>query len=218
LNTIKLPLIDAISGKLVICLKQAQKLNKLAENQGGLIKTSEMLDAGIKAYEIRKLVQDGVLERIKQGYYQLKENEEISEEALIAKLFPDGVICMNTALFYYGYSNRTPMAWDIAIDKHTSKSRFKLEYPYVQPYYLEPHLLTFGVTTGDFSGSLMKIFDRDRLICECLKYENKMDRETYNKAIQSYVVDAGKRITKLLEYAQKRRVLKQVKDRIGVWL
>jgi len=125
---------------------------------------------------------------------------------------------MYTALFYHGYSNRTPNGWDIAVDKNTSKSRFKLDYPYVHPYYLEPHLLTFGVTTGDYSGIKMKIFDRDRLICECLKYEDKMDRETYNKAIQGYVADPGKNITKLLEYAQKRRVLQKVKHKIGVWL
>lgn len=199
-------------------MKQTQKLYKLAENHNGLIKTADMLAAGINSYEIRKLVQDGIIERIKQGYYQLKEDKEISEEALIAKLFPDGIICMHSALFYYGYSNRTPLAWDIAIDKHTSKSRFKLDYPPVQPYYLEPHLLTFGIREEDFSGYSMKIFDRDRLICECLKYENKMDRETYNKAIQSYVSDSRKNITKLLEYAQKRRVLKKVKDKIGVWL
>ena len=148
----------------------------------------------------------------------MRTDSDSSEEELIAKLFPDGVICMNTALFFYSYSNRTPMAWDIAIDKNASKSRFKLDYPFVQPYYLEPHLLTFGITTGDFSGHYMQIFDRDRLICECLQYEDKMDRETYNKAIQGYVSDTKKNITMLMEYAKQRRVLKKVKDRIGVWL
>jgi hypothetical protein len=177
-----------------------------------------MLHSGMKQHEIRKLVIDGIIERVRQGYYQIKNFSNQCEEELIAKLFPDGVICMNSALFFYGYSNRTPMAWDIAIDKNTSKSRFKLDYPFVQPYYLEPHLLTFGITSGDFSGHSIQIFDRDRLICECLKYENKMDRETYNKAIQGYVTDSRKNVTRLLEYAEQRRVTKKVKDKIGVWL
>jgi len=194
------------------------RLEKMAQENNGLIKTSDMLYLGMSAHEIRKFTMDGVIERVRQGYYQMGTDSDPSDEELIAKLFPDGVICMNAALFFYGYSNRTPMAWDIAIDKNTSKSRFKLDYPFVQPYYLEPHLLTFGITTGDFSGYSMQIFDRDRLICECLKYEGKMDRETYNKAIQGYVVDTKKNITRLLEYAEKRRVLKKAKDRIGVWL
>lgn len=82
----------------------------------------------------------------------------------------------------------------------------------------EKEFLVFGVTAADYGDCTMQIFDRDRLICECIFYENKIDRETYNKAIQSYVADTKKNVPKLLEYAEKRRVLKKVKDRIGVWL
>jgi hypothetical protein len=64
----------------------------------------------------------------------------------------------------------------------------------------------------------MKIFDRDRLICECIFYENKMDRETYNKAIQCYISDTKKNIANLMKYAEKRRISKKVKERIGMWL
>ncbi len=37
---------------------------------------------------------------------------------------------MTTALFYYGYSDRTPLTWDIAVDRNTSKARFNIDYPY----------------------------------------------------------------------------------------
>ena len=94
----------------------------------------------------------------------------------------------------------TPLEWNIAVDRDTSKSRFKLDYPFVQPYYMKKEFLAFGVTTADYGDCTMQIFDRDRLICECIFYENKMDRETYNKAIQSYVADTKKNVPKLLEY------------------
>ena len=112
----------------------------------------------------------------------------------------------------------TEHLWDIAVDRDTSKSRFKLDHPFVQPYYMKKEFLTFGVTTADYGDCTMQMFDRDRLICECIFSENKMDRKTYNKAIQSYVADTKKNVPKLLEYAQKRRILKKVTDRIGVWL
>ena len=65
---------------------------------------------------------------------------------------------------------------------------------------------------------ILKIFDRDRLICECIKHENKMDREIYNKAIQAYINDSKKNITNLLDYAKRRNIHKKVRERIGVWL
>ena len=199
-------------------MKRQKQLKDITKRIAGIIKTSELFACGIKQHEIRWLVSKGVITRVKHGYYQTGDSEQISEEEQIAQLFPDGILCMYTALFFYGYSNRTPMVWDIAIDKNTSKSRFKLDYPYVQPYYLEPHLLIFGVTMAEYPDCKMQIFDRDRLICECLKYENKIDRETFNKAIQGYVADSKKNIAKLLEYAEKRRLLNKVKDRVGVWL
>ena len=192
-------------------------IQKMAETKGGVFRTSDLNALGYNTYAIRKLVNEQIVERVKSGYYRLcEESETLSEAAQVAQLFPDGVVCMYSALFYYRYSDRTPLEWNIAVDRDTSKSR--LDYPFVQPYYMKKEFLSFGVTTADYGDCTMQIFDRDRLICECIFYENKMDRETYNKAIQGYVTDTKKNVPKLLEYAEKRRILKKVKDRIGVWL
>lgn len=163
----------------------------MAEASGGVFRTSDLKALGYNTYAIRKLVNEKVIERVKSGYYRLSESSQrLSEAAQIAQLFPDGVLCMYTALFYYRYSDRTPLEWNVAVDRDTSKSRFNLDYPFVQPYYMKKEFLSFGITTADYGDCTMQIFDRDRLICECIFYENKMDRETYNKAIQGYVADA----------------------------
>lgn len=214
-----LPLTRGMSGKLVNFMIQLDRLKKRADKNNGIFRTSELRAMGATPYDIRKLLSNNTIFRIKPGYYCLYGDEEtVSEAAQIARLFPDGVLCMYTALFYFGYSDRSPLQWDIAVEKNTSKSRFKLDYPPVQPYYLKKDLLSFGVTRAIFEDCTMQIFDRDRLICECVFYENKIDRETYNKAIQSYITDAKKSIPHLQDYAKKRHILKKVKDRIGVWL
>lgn len=196
-----------------------EKIKEFADKNGGVFRTSDLTKLGYDSNDVRKLVANQVIERIKHSYYRLYEpNSEMSEAAQIGQLFPDGVLCMYTALFYYRYCDRTPPEWNLAVDRDTSKARFKLDYPFVQPYYMKKELLSLGVTTADYGDCTMQIFDRDRLICECIFYENKMDRETYNKAIQSYITDPEKCVPKLLEYAEKRRILKKVKNRIGVWL
>jgi hypothetical protein len=45
-----------------------------------------------------------------------------------------------------------------------------------------------------------------------------MDRESFNKAIQGYIADPQKNISKLIEYSKKRNIAKKVKMIIGVWL
>lgn len=183
-----------------------------------IIRTADLNNIGLMSREIAELVNVGKLERIKQGYYRLTESENDSDAKLISELYPDGILCMTTALFYYGYSDRSPLTWDIAVDRNTSKARFNVDYPYVKPYYIDKVHLKYGVTEAVYEGYILKIFDRDRLICECIKHENKMDREIYNKTIQAYINDSKKNIANLLDYAKRRNIHKKVRERIGVWL
>lgn len=75
-----------------------------------------------------------------------------------------------------------------------------------------------GETTGEIDYIKIRIYDRDRTICDILRNMNRMDKEVFNKAIQSYVRDSQKNIPNLMEYAKVLRVQKKVKDLIGVWL
>ena len=145
-------------------------------------------------------------------------NGFFSEISTINRLFPDAILCMETALRYYGYSDRTPGDWHLAVSKDSGKSRFKIDYPFVKPYYVEPAVLEIGLTTGEINGHCVRIYDKDRGSCDCLRYRNKMDKEIFNKAIQGYISDTSKSIPRLIEYAAPLRVKKIAKDLIGVWL
>lgn len=199
-------------------MKNKELIQKFMAN-GYYLKAAEIAELGIGSRTINRMIQDGLIERVRFGYYRLlNENNDMSETRLIAKLFPDGIICMYSALFYYGYSNRTPLEWDIAISNNVSRTRFKIDYPFIKPYFMPARYLKFGVTTAEYPDCNLPIFDKDRLICECLKFESKMDKETINSAIQSYIADPQKNIAKLLEFAKLRRTYEKVKTMIGIWL
>ena len=105
---------------------------------------------------------------------------------------------METALFYYKYSDRNPAEWNFAIDRNVSKLRTNIEYPFIKAYRLEPELITLGETTGEIDSTKVRIYDRDRTICDVLKNMGKMDKEIFNKAIQGYVNDPKKNIPNLM--------------------
>lgn len=216
-ETLKGPF-ESISQATEVTKNMATALEAYVAAVRPIIRTVDLNNVGLLSREIAELVNIGKLERIKQGYYRLAESESDSDAKLISELYPDGVLCMTTALFYYGYSDRTPLTWDIAVDRNTSKARFNIDYPYMKPYYIDKAHLAYGITEAIYEDYILKIFDRDRLICECIKHENKMDREIYNKAIQAYINDGKKNITNLLDYAKRRNIHKKVRERIEVWL
>ena len=187
------------------------------DDNGGIVKKEQLAELGIDYRRVLDFVESKDIIRIKNGYYTYGI-ERFSEEDLVAKLFPDGVLCMESALYAYGYISHKPYGFHIAVDKNTSKSRFKMDYPKVIPYYTEPEVLTIGVSKITYEGSEFQIYDKDRLICDCLKYESKMNREDFKEAIQAYIKDEDKDISALMEYARERKVVKRVQSLIGVWL
>jgi predicted solute-binding protein len=110
------------------------------------------------------------------------------------------------------------MEWNIAVSRGISKSRFILSYPFIKPYYIDDKYINIGVAECVIEGVRIKIYDRDRAICDCLKYKNKMDSEMFAKAIQAYVNDPKKKIKNLSSYAQQLRVYKKAQELVGVWL
>jgi len=181
--------------------------------------TTAQLDAEKLFYrDIQRMLEAGVIEKVKRGYYHWVEGYGGSEVTLINRLFPDAVLCMETALFYYQYNDRNPAEWNITIDKNVSRSRTNIDYPFVKAYRVEPALVTLGETTGKIDFVDVRIYDRDRTICDVMRNMNRMDKEIFNKAVQGYVKDTRKNVPNLMEYAKILRVQKRVRELIGVWL
>lgn len=193
------------------------EIKKKMDENGGIVKTNQITSLGVDYRRILAWVKDGTLERVKSGYYSFGFKER-SEEDLILGLFSDGVLCLDSALYYYHYIDQKPYAWHLAVDKNTSKSRFKMEYPVIKPYYTEPEVLLIGVTAIPFAGGSMKIYTKERMMCDCLKYEEKLDRDIFKRALLAYIADGTKDIAQLLKIARERKVLQKVHNTIGVWL
>ena len=185
---------------------------------GGIMRRKELTLEKIYYGQIASLIQEGVIEKIRTGYYQWIDPDNLSEVVTITRLYPDGILCMDTALRHYGYSDRTPAEWHIAVSKYSNRTRFKIDYPFIKPYYVAPEILEIGLCEQEIDGNKVKMYDKERVICDCLRHRNKMDKEVFNKAIQGYVSDTSKSIPKLMEYSVPLRCQKLVKDLIGVWL
>lgn len=188
------------------------------EHHNGMMRTRELYEAHVFYNDIQLLIERGIIEKVRYGYYQWIDSENLSEAATVTRLFPDAIMCMDTALFYYRYSDRTPLAWHLAVSKDSNKSRFKIDYPFIKPYFVEPSILELGAVDGEMDGNPVCIYNKERTICDCLRYMGKMDKEIFNKAIQSYISDSEKNVPRLSEYAKKLRIMQKVKTIIGVWM
>ena len=152
-----------------------EEIKKLLEENNGIVKAEKLYPLGLTYKSIQGLVKAGILDHVKSGYYSMGYEEKPQEEIILG-LFPDGILCMDSALYYYGYIEKRPYEWSIAISKNTSKSRFRMEYPVVKPYYTEPEVMELGVTAIPFAGGEMKIYEKERFFCVCFFFVLRLVR------------------------------------------
>ena len=187
-------------------------------NNGGIAKSAEFVAAGIRAVDVVNMCNAGYLNRVRHGYYQLAEQESSSEEQLLSTLIPKGIVCLESALFHYGYSDFAPRKWSIAVPRSMSRTKLEVDALPLQAYYVQSDLYELGKTVGDFDGVTLSVYDRERTICDCFKYRSRLDNETFSKALNAYANDKRKNLTNLSVYAKKLRVYKKVIELMEVLL
>ena len=192
--------------------------NKVIQEKGGIAKASEFVEAGLCSYDVVNLCNSGYLERIRNGYYELAEENSVSEDQLISKLLPEGIICMESAFFHYGYSDFTPRKWSITVPRTVSRSKIPDDVLYMQTYYVQPSIYELGKTMDEFSGIVLPVYDRERTICDCFKYRSRLDSEIFNKTLHAYVKDEQKNLQNPFEYAKKMRVQNKLYELMEVLL
>ncbi|WP_312654477.1 hypothetical protein [Proteiniclasticum sp.] len=188
------------------------------DENNGIIKLSDFTSSGYHNTELYKLINKGFVRKIKTGYYEWIGGDPISDAVIITKLFPEGVVCLDSALYLYGYTDRTPSAWHIAVSKNKTTTKYNIEYPPMQFYFIIDAYMEIGLSEILFEGYKIKIFDRDRTLCDLIRYEKKMDKEVFNHAIRAYVKDSKKNIRNLLDYAKLMRIENKVNRIIGMWM
>ena len=200
------------------CVDLHAAARDVIESKGGIAKSADFVAAGIRAVDVVSLCNAGYLDRVRHGYYQMAEQNEATEEQMLATLIPQGIVCVESALFYYGYSDFAPRKWSVAVPRTISRTKLDVGGLPLQPYFVQQDLYELGKTTGDFHGITLSVYDKERTICDCFKYRSRLDTELFSKALNAYANDPQKNLNNLSIYAKKLRVYKKVVELMEVLL
>lgn len=194
-------------------------VNGVFASVGEIAKKSDFVSAGLKDQDVYALFRQGYIERVKNGYYKLAGGNEPKEELMLLKLMTPGIVCVESALFYYGYNDFAPREWSIAVPRSYSRTvkAIQAEVP-VKAYYVQNPMYHLGEAIGSFNGVMLPVYDRERTICDCFKYRTKLDSEIFNKAVNAYAADEKKDLANLSKYAKEMGVYKKMMSVMEVLL
>ena len=131
-------------------------------------------------YRVGQLVREGRLFRIEEGIYSdVADAPEV--EVVLAK-YPSSVLTLQSAYYYYRMSDEIPDEYHLATD---SKSARIADDRVAQSFVPSGTLMT-GATEMVVLDERLRIYDKERLLIETMRFRTKLPYDLYREVIGSF--------------------------------
>jgi len=179
--------------------------------KAGIARSRDLERAGISRTEIRRLREQGVIERVGRGLYR-KSGAPITERndlAEAARLVPGGIVCLLSALRFHGLTTQSPFEVWLAIDRKAWRPR--TEHPPLRLVYLSGAALNEGVAEHDVGGVRLRVFSAAKTVADCFKFRNKIGTDVAVEALREYRRVHPKHLDALWQFAEVDRVTRVIR-------
>ena len=193
-----------------------QAVLDLAEKLG-TIRIKDLLDRGIHPEYARRLVIKNMLVRSTRGLYRLPDSEitEHHDYAIIGKRFPNGVICLTSALLFHNIGTQLPRKIWLALEKGSARPRSC--FPAIFVARFSGRSFSEGVEEHVLEGVPVKIFNPAKTVADCFKFRNKLGLDVALEAGADCLRSRKATIAEIDDYARICRVANVMKPYLEAW-
>ncbi|HZX21758.1 MAG TPA: type IV toxin-antitoxin system AbiEi family antitoxin domain-containing protein [Clostridia bacterium] len=192
------------------------RLERLIEDKDGLILTREVVEAGVPRQYLNIFVKENRLERIAYGVYLAPDTFDDKMYRLQAKN-QRVVFSHETALYLHDLTDRDPIEWSVTVPHGYNATHLRDEG--VKVYAVKKDFHQLGVAKlKTIYGRSIKVYNKERTICDIIRNRNNMDIAILNEAIRRYLGAKDKNIPLLLRYAEKLGILNVARNYVEILL
>jgi predicted transcriptional regulator of viral defense system len=183
--------------------KTRSRIEEYLKEHDGIVRTSVFQDDGFHNIYLSELVEEGYLVRIKAGLYLMAEKQSVAGFFETQLALPSAVICLASALSFYELTTYEPPSVHIAIPR--DDKTLPPEYPPVKTFSFGNTRYNLGITRIELEGKDIAMYDREKTICDCIRYRRVLGQDIVNEAFRNYMDSQKTNIDKLIQYS---RILK----------
>lgn len=192
----------------------SQTILEFAMNNNGTVTASNIKELGITHGNLDYLVKKGKLEKVSRGVYILPDIWE-DEIYNLQNRFKRGIYNLETALYLYDLTDRTPLRYSMAFPKGYNLKNPKSENIFCTQENKEYYAMGISdiKTPG---GNIVQAYDMERTLCDLLRKKNTLDIQLVSEAFKRYMKRNDKNIPKLSEYAKHLKVENKLRNYMEV--
>ena len=145
-----------------------------------LLTYQECLDKYGSDYQLKKEIGKGTLFMKEKGIYSTKRNA--SEIDVIMRKYPKTVCTGKSAFYYHSLTDVIPDHYYLA----TRRSDTRIKDSRVIQSFLKDDIFDAGITEIIYNNSNIRIYDKERMLIELMRFKTKIPMDHYKEIITNY--------------------------------
>ncbi len=141
---------------------------------------NELSKKGFSRNQIEKKVKNKELFKISRGIYS--DEEYPNDLSVIVKKYPNVILTLNSAFYYYELTDKIPEYYYLATDIKS----YIIKEPSVKQVFMKKDFLKIGLVKCKIEETEINIYDKERLLIELIRYKTKLPYELYKDVINNY--------------------------------
>ena len=186
-----------------------QTAQQIFTTHSGVLRTAEALSLGIAPRTLYTMRDKGIITEVARGIYRLADAPGLKNPDLVtvSLRYPKAVIALISALNYHQLTTEFPHYVYIALPRGYKKPRS--DYPPLEVVWLSQQSYEAGIEIHPIDGQNVKIYDKEKTICDSFKFRNKYGEDVAIEALKVYLHQPTpeRDLPKLMHYARINRVL-----------
>jgi len=179
---------------------------KYFRDHKGYARMKDMKASGFQTRDIRKLVENGRIVKVKPGLYRLADirPQESSGMVEVCLAMPKAVICLTSALAFHELTTFVPTSISFAIPM--SDKPINLSHPPSEPYYFSQDQYKAGIEHHETKAGHIRIYGPEKTVCDLFRFRNKLGEDLALEGLKEYLKRRNRDLNKLMKFADVCRV------------
>lgn len=195
-------------------MSKKEIIRKIIKDNNGILLSKNLSENNISLQYITQMVKEGEIFKARNGVYFSTDNFE-DEMFTIQTKYPSSVFSHETALYLHNLSDRDPLKYSVTLNSNSNRNSIKKFN--VKVYSIKKELLSLGIMSlTTVFGRKINSYNPERTVCDIVRNKSRIEVGIFSDAIKKYIERKDKNIPLLIEYAEKFRIQKKIREYLEV--
>jgi predicted transcriptional regulator of viral defense system len=194
-------------------MPSTSQMNRLLRHikRHGVVRAKDLRAIGIPSVVLHRAVDRGQIARCARGVYVLPHHAATrhTDLATVAARNPKAIVCLVSALDFYGLTTQVPHAVWIMLQKSARLPAIKS--PAVRSVRASGEALTAGVEKHKIEGVIVQITNPAKTVADCFRYRDTVGTDVAVEALRDCLRNRKASPAEIFEMAKVDRVARVIR-------